>query len=438
MSFTITRTLKLFLCLFCFNCFYGGAVYAQILIKTYVIEKSIAVNTIAPDSTDFSDLEPIGDAIGNDRVVMLGEQAHGDAPTFLAKTRLVKYLHEKKGFNVLAFESDFFGLNEGWERLDKSGPAITDFIFNNVYGIWTLCSTCSNLFFQYIPNSQKTVEPLTLTGFDSSQSLNYSLKSLKVRLDSLLRSKNLPITSQSDYTSGVLPLIDASLQWPSRPPKNGADINSCLQNLELIKTELKPLINSDDFWLLVFDNLIEQVKEVKVLFDTGKADVNGRDIQMAKNLKWLIENKYKGQKIIVWAASRHIARSVKNIRDSLIKTQETMGGRLFESLPNEERVYILGFASYRGMAGRIGREPYNLPIPAKNSFEGWMNAKNYKYAFVDFSGFNLLHPASNEYFFMAPLGHDGAEGIWNRVFDGMFYIRDMYPCSMTNSVPGRR
>jgi erythromycin esterase len=70
MNFIIIRNLKLLLCLFCFNSFYGGAVYAQILIKAYVAEKSVAINTIEPDSTNYSDLEPIGHAIGNDRVVM--------------------------------------------------------------------------------------------------------------------------------------------------------------------------------------------------------------------------------------------------------------------------------------------------------------------------------------------------------------------------------
>ena len=77
------------------------------------------IASIQPDLVEFSDLDAVGAAIGDARIVMLGEQDHGDGATFLAKTRLIKYLHEEKGFNVLAFEADFFGLNEGWSQLPK-------------------------------------------------------------------------------------------------------------------------------------------------------------------------------------------------------------------------------------------------------------------------------------------------------------------------------
>ena len=86
-------------------------------VKKFVEQTAVSISTIDPDSTNFSDLDVIGNAIGDSRIVMLGEQDHGDAPTFLAKTRLIKYLHEKIVFNVLAFESDFFGLNYGIENL---------------------------------------------------------------------------------------------------------------------------------------------------------------------------------------------------------------------------------------------------------------------------------------------------------------------------------
>src|SRR5689334_16332420 len=81
--------------------------FGQREIKKYVQANVAPISFIDPDSTDYSDLEIIGDAIGEARIVMIGEQDHNDGPGYFAKIRLIKYLHEKKGFNVVAFEGDF-------------------------------------------------------------------------------------------------------------------------------------------------------------------------------------------------------------------------------------------------------------------------------------------------------------------------------------------
>ena len=73
----------------------------QKVIKDHVAQSAVKISDINPGAEKLGDFEKIGNAIGDAQIVMIGEQDHGDATTFLAKTQLVKYLHEKKGFNII-------------------------------------------------------------------------------------------------------------------------------------------------------------------------------------------------------------------------------------------------------------------------------------------------------------------------------------------------
>jgi erythromycin esterase-like protein len=275
-------------------------------VKKFVEQTAVSISTIDPDSTNFSDLEVIGNAIGNSRIVMLGEQDHGDAPTFLAKTRLIKYLHEKKGFNILAFESDFFGLNYGIEDLSNEKNAIDTFLKKNIFPIWTYCNTCSDLFYNYIPATYKSSDTLRVTGFDNQMILTYSRKYLSQKLDSVLRNLNLPITKQSDYVTSILPTIDSLRFYYWLTPTEDY-YSRCSKYLKQIKSEIAKKFDKNNFWVRVIDNLIQENLEYGTKKDY-KQSSNARDLQMANNLKWLADYKYPSAKIIVWAANAHVAK----------------------------------------------------------------------------------------------------------------------------------
>jgi erythromycin esterase-like protein len=160
-------------------------------IEKYVRTNITTITTIDTLSDNYDDLTDIGKAIGDARVVMLGEQDHGDAPTFLAKTRLVKYLHEKKGFNVLAFESDFYGLTSGWDNTVKQPDSIRHFLKRNIFMIWTYSDACQYLFNTYIPATFQRKEPLAIAGFDSQMYLDYSFSELTKDLNKYLTKAKL-------------------------------------------------------------------------------------------------------------------------------------------------------------------------------------------------------------------------------------------------------
>ena len=402
---------------------------AQETMKNYVDQHTVLLRTIDPDSAVDAGLEAIGKSIGDARVVLLGEQDHGDGPAYLAKTRLIKYLHEKKGFNVLAFESDFFALTQGWERLPKEERAIDTFIRYNIFPIWTYCSTCQDLFFRYLPATFRTATPLELTGFDNQMPMRYSRAHLVPWMDSVMRNLGLPIVQDPSYTTRVLPLLDSAWKWYT---KDTAWKVQAARLLDTISAQAGARLDPRDFRMMVIRNLVEQVAELRVMeARTVSLRTQGfgqtRDRQMGRNLAWLSDVRYPNEKIIVWAASAHTARMAGNFPE-WSTTAPSMGDQFMGDSLHRKKTYSIGFSSLEGTAGRLTAKQYVVRTTRRDAFEKWMPVTA-AYAFLDFQPYNAAHPDAAESFYMSGISHLDVKAIWNRVFDGVLYIRTTYPCT---------
>lgn len=94
----------------------------------------------------------------------------------------------------------------------------------------------------------------------------------------------------------------------------------------------------------------------------------------------------------------------------------------------EDELYILGFTSNKGKAGRLYTAKYDLISPDRNSFEAFIEETDANYAFIDFKR-NSFDGNQNPSFWMKSLTHVPNKFNWTKMFDGIFYIEEMYPCS---------
>jgi hypothetical protein len=407
--------------------------YSQDELQAFVSLNSVQINYIHPDSTDFRDIESIGNAIGNSRIVMLGEQDHGDAPTFLAKTRLINYLHLKKGFTVIAFESDFYSATFGFENLAKTKQEYIKFYKFNLVPYWTLSDACNSLFTKTIPESFTSSNPITVAGFDNQMFYKYSATTLSKTIDSLSIKNNLEICNDKLIYKSILSCIDTLSNSFLCTTKSKEYYRQSIENLKRLQNDFYSKAGSQDISSIIISNLVSFANQLLTQNNFNEM-VNMRDIQMAENLKWLCNIKFPTEKIIVWAANYHISKYMGHFKKKRLNNNISMATEFLKDSILNKQTYSLGFTSFDGEAGRIGTKTFTVDNPNKYGFETWINPI-FNYAFTDFKRFNSLHPMYDKEFEMKSCVSDNSvhksyPGQWNKIFDGIFFIRHMYPCKI--------
>jgi erythromycin esterase-like protein len=396
-------------------------------IKTQILNNVSEINSVNPNDTNFTDLQVIGNAVGDSKIVFLGEQDHGDATTFEAKTRIIKYLHEHKGFNIIAFESDFFNINkksDEHESIDK--------IETSIFPIWSNCIQVNPLF-DYIKNQQKT-NPIVISGFDCQIAQNY-------------KDDN----DRTSYLETITKYIDETID------------TSKIENYLLFQRTLRNLIffvkateNKNAYFKKVdkteqyffFNTLLEIMDKIEnkktFLFKSlensfyyarmawyKKDGQEGRDIQMGKNILWLNNVKFKSEKIIIWAHSAHLIKKIYNKKGKRVYfsgNTSVSAGEYVSNKLNKKDIYSIGFASRKGETQRtslnVKTAKYQIKSLKKNSFENWVFSKKMKFSFINFQDLKN----NSEVFNMKGFSHHSFKANWLEAFDGIFYIDEISPC----------
>ena len=395
--------------------------------KLWLDRNAIKVRDLSFDGS-LSDLRPLKKVLKGVRVVQLGEQSHGDGASFQAKARLVRFLHRELGFDVLAFESGLYECEQANATLARGDgrKAMRDAVF----GIWRVEETLP--LFDYLADSATSKRPLRLSGFD----VRGSGAAADRFLGDLIRFLE-PVDAPSDQELAPLHELDAALNEAEYDPDDDLrrEALGALAALRAAFDEGRGALVASHgerdvaFYSRCLDNYTDRER-----FEHSKTDpdaaathasINLRDEKMAHNLRWLLEERYPGSKVICWAATFHQAHNLAEVSirgdDDYYAGTRAMGEYLHDWYG--DAVYTIAFAAHHGEGG-IGQPRFTLSAPRPDSVEDLLHRYGRPYLLV-----NLRKPGPfDEVLHASPMSYDRTiKAPWSKVVDAFFFTDEMTP-----------
>lgn len=340
----------------------------------------------------FPDLGFLRQVLGDRRIVQMGESGHGVAEFNEAKVRLIKFLHQQMGFDVIAFES---GMLECFNA-DRfaADAAATDTMRRCIFGVWHTSEVLP--LFEYIRSTKGTARPLTLAGFDTQLSSFIGNAGrpafMAAQVAAIDPARGAAVEAEDIRT------LQALTSGTSREyaKANEARLSEFYGGLELSFREHRtrltsifgdplPRIAERAAW-----STLRYLEQLRASLDRpNDAGPQGggaiRDAGMAENVTVLANDLYPGRKIMIWAHNFHI----RHDNAATNSVQVTMGKPIRDRF--RDQLYTIGLYMNRGSAATNDRTVYSISPAPVNSMEWVLASAGSPALFIDF----LHHERSN-------------------------------------------
>lgn len=461
-------------------------------LQAWLLKHAVAVRSIDPKDEDFSDLEPLISAIGSARVVQLGEPSHGAGAAFAAKSRIIKFLHQRMGFDIIAWESGLYDVRLTQAAIRGGGDAVTA-ARRGILPVWSNAEEVRSLF-DYVKATQGTTRPMEMAGIDTQVSapgtderFGTDLRSFAAALPDAGLRRDVGALSERAIAAyirlsarrierqrkraeasarglGGQALDDAMSVWEKgegekhRPTRTNFDdfvrvTNALLSSIGSNRAACEDTHGAIEvgFMERAIANMRARGTDVfeNERSDPAPADVrtsdgwNRRDALMAGNLQWLVNQAYPGRKVIVWAHNAHImnahfAADWRSVHAEPQPNGMTPTGALLADWLGD-RVYTIAMTTYEGEESWTNGQRRGPIAPAADgSFESRLHRLGKPLLFLDLrsarreNGSPARTPQSLRVSGYGPptgpYGNDRLPDLTS-AFDAVFYVDRMTPAT---------
>ncbi|WP_439648434.1 erythromycin esterase family protein [Bacillus cabrialesii] len=395
------------------------------------------------DASDASnkDLRFLKKVLKGKRIVQLGETTHGAGEINATKVRMIKYLHEELGYDVLAFESDFANTNASYLNMDQSTPKST--MKNSIYAVWHTEDVVE--LFAYMKEQKEKGDPLILTGFDI-QGMKNSFNDAANQWVKAVDPEKAELLSQSENDFSTLvtdsSTFDEFAQKKERLVKNYQEL---IKFAETNDSALKAHLPKEPKAYEMFMHSLQLRIDVMEMYMLGEMKEKlkdypeniedfsfyMRDRMMAEQFQWVAETLYPNKKIIVWGHNYHLRKqNTKMIQDWTYVNGPNMGDYLPERL--KKQTYTIGIYAYSGASLDSSDNKTVMSVtspPPPGSLEALLKAADNPVVFVDFlhtknkKGTSWMYTPRTALYW----GYKEEQMILKEQYDGVIWLEHITP-----------
>jgi len=387
------------------------------------LEQSINRNAL-PFETD-EDLNPIIEAIGEAKIVLLGEASHGTSEFYSVRAALSKKLIEEKGFTLIAIEGDWpasqqvNGFIKGYDEEKKDVREVLSAFKRWPSWMWANEEIAEFICWLKLHNQQKeAIHKVGFYGIDVyslweslDEVITYLRKTHPEGSDLELAKKALlcfkPFNRDSDsYARASLNISQACVDAVSklltsiRAPADGKSKDEQEADLNLLVNAMV-IHNAENYY--------------RAMVQSDELSWNIRDKHMSEVINAVMAYHGEDAKIIVWEHNSHIG-------DASATDMEAAGmmnvGQIVRLQNKKNNVFTVGFGTHRGtvIAAEEWGVPYKqieVPPALKGSFEDVLhNSGAYNKL--------LIFTNENRHFFTDWIGHRAIGVVYDPAYEAQY------------------